>query len=525
MNRTTSPLRNHKENILSLSSFSKPDLTLQRKRPRCLFTAKISCPGATPAEAAGELPPQQLPESSGICCQSEFLTNFWSNVSLTDSHLLATLKRHPLLGLCNRHRYLACFPFTTIFKITRVPGIIREMALRNALKDSTSFSIVSHNDIFFQPRFFCWRTFNNIRHQTFRTLFQFVTSSQFRIYRLQGNSQKASCYLPITNQLINDSFSHQARNSKPYSNISPATTDNGSINPDNLTIDCLTMDRPEFPGLMAASVVTNLRNLQYVDDFFLSALTTPIVTVACNPKGFPIAIAQSPICSRSEFPKVKNGNFSAVILITARSVFGSNPTILGCVFLSIVESNMNFSCILDYMMVSNNITIRIQKHRTQFLLQHHAAAADAAALYRRQPKKSIKKFVIKIIKNKRVLLKPLLFPGEAIAWFPVLGKFSYISTPGRCLRRATRVKPRDTSLGDLLVKPLDLREDTARQISAIKNLSLTHYSLALAKRKRDVDSNTHNNNLFNHLFLDKRSASSPVFHLCTITSRYAAYKI
>src|SRR5229473_5880218 len=55
----------------------------------------------------------------------------------------------------------------------------------------------------------------------------------------------------------------------------------------------------------------------------------PAVTVACNPKGLPIASTQSPTCTPSEFPSFAMGrSLFASIFITARSVSSSTPTTL-----------------------------------------------------------------------------------------------------------------------------------------------------------------------------------------------------
>ena len=52
----------------------------------------------------------------------------------------------------------------------------------------------------------------------------------------------------------------------------------------------------------------------------------PEVTVPPNPKGFPIAITQSPILASSEFPNLTGLNFSSeLILRTAISESGSVP--------------------------------------------------------------------------------------------------------------------------------------------------------------------------------------------------------
>ena len=85
---------------------------------------------------------------------------------------------------------------------------------------------------------------------------------------------------------------------------------------------------PEFPGLIAASVCRNLWNCWPIPPRSF-ALMIPAVTVACNPKGLPIASTQSPTCTPSEFPSLAMGSsLFASILITARSVSSSTPTTL-----------------------------------------------------------------------------------------------------------------------------------------------------------------------------------------------------
>ncbi len=89
---------------------------------------------------------------------------------------------------------------------------------------------------------------------------------------------------------------------------------------------------PEFPGFTAASVwiiplisrpLTALRVLPI-------ELTMPAVSVLSRPKGFPIAIAFCPTLRTEESPKGIGLSLSggALIFITARSLLGSEPTIL-----------------------------------------------------------------------------------------------------------------------------------------------------------------------------------------------------
>ena len=55
------------------------------------------------------------------------------------------------------------------------------------------------------------------------------------------------------------------------------------------------------------------------------ALIIPVVTVLSKPKGLPIAIAHSPICTPSESANCTVGKDSASILTTAMSVILSSP--------------------------------------------------------------------------------------------------------------------------------------------------------------------------------------------------------
>src|SRR4029079_534147 len=58
------------------------------------------------------------------------------------------------------------------------------------------------------------------------------------------------------------------------------------------------------------------------------ALTMPRVTVEFRPKGFPTASTYSPTCNCVASPQETVGRFWPSIFTTARSVFGSAPTIL-----------------------------------------------------------------------------------------------------------------------------------------------------------------------------------------------------
>src|SRR5437867_1111164 len=59
-----------------------------------------------------------------------------------------------------------------------------------------------------------------------------------------------------------------------------------------------------------------------------NALTMPRVTVEFRPKGFPTASTYSPTCNLVASPQETVGRFCPSIFTTARSVFGSAPTIL-----------------------------------------------------------------------------------------------------------------------------------------------------------------------------------------------------
>ena len=89
---------------------------------------------------------------------------------------------------------------------------------------------------------------------------------------------------------------------------------------------------PEFPGLTAASVWINdsipIARPLVIDEMLRAlALTIPAVTVEVNPNGLPTAKTHSPTLSASELPMGITGNFSASILMRAKSVVASVPII------------------------------------------------------------------------------------------------------------------------------------------------------------------------------------------------------
>ncbi len=59
----------------------------------------------------------------------------------------------------------------------------------------------------------------------------------------------------------------------------------------------------------------------------LRALTMPSVTVPTSPNGEPMAITPSPTTSPADEPIVATTGFATSTFTTARSVFGSRPTI------------------------------------------------------------------------------------------------------------------------------------------------------------------------------------------------------
>ena len=78
--------------------------------------------------------------------------------------------------------------------------------------------------------------------------------------------------------------------------------------------------------------------------FLAFALTIPAVTVDLNSNGDPIANTHSPICNLLEFPKLEKGRFPASILITARSVVGSVPSIVALkVLLSLSNTSISLA--------------------------------------------------------------------------------------------------------------------------------------------------------------------------------------
>ena len=85
---------------------------------------------------------------------------------------------------------------------------------------------------------------------------------------------------------------------------------------------------PLLPEFIAASVwiaVYLFPSLSVTSLF--TALIIPAVTLLSNPKGLPIAIANSPTCTESESPSSAAVKPSLSILITAKSVCESVPTI------------------------------------------------------------------------------------------------------------------------------------------------------------------------------------------------------
>ena len=59
--------------------------------------------------------------------------------------------------------------------------------------------------------------------------------------------------------------------------------------------------------------------------FLFKALTVPVVTLLCIPRGFPIAIHHSPTWTVSELPSSAAVKSLLLILITAKSVWESVP--------------------------------------------------------------------------------------------------------------------------------------------------------------------------------------------------------
>ena len=84
---------------------------------------------------------------------------------------------------------------------------------------------------------------------------------------------------------------------------------------------------PLLPGLMAASVWMKFSYSASLTSVRPRAETIPAVTEYFNPNGFPTANTQLPTRSLSESPSVAVGRSSPSILMTARSVSGSVPTI------------------------------------------------------------------------------------------------------------------------------------------------------------------------------------------------------
>lgn len=86
---------------------------------------------------------------------------------------------------------------------------------------------------------------------------------------------------------------------------------------------------PLLPGFIAASVWTKLYVLPSVVISLFNADIYPTVTLPANssPNGFPIATAISPTLSSDETPNSAFERFVLSILITAKSVVSSPPTI------------------------------------------------------------------------------------------------------------------------------------------------------------------------------------------------------
>ena len=89
---------------------------------------------------------------------------------------------------------------------------------------------------------------------------------------------------------------------------------------------------PELPGLMAASVWMKFSKVLMPSWLRPSADTMPLVTVCPTPKGFPMANTMSPTWTCSELFITITGSLSKLTLSTAKSVSGSVPMILACVW-------------------------------------------------------------------------------------------------------------------------------------------------------------------------------------------------
>ncbi len=76
----------------------------------------------------------------------------------------------------------------------------------------------------------------------------------------------------------------------------------------------------------------------------------PLVIVSLRPKGFPMAATGSPTVSALEFPSTTGCNVVApeLTLMTARSLYGSSPTLLALV----TFPSKNVTC----MVVASSIT-------------------------------------------------------------------------------------------------------------------------------------------------------------------------
>ena len=85
---------------------------------------------------------------------------------------------------------------------------------------------------------------------------------------------------------------------------------------------------PLFPEFIDASVWINVYVTLSTATCLFTALIIPEETLLCSPKGFPIAITYSPTCTESESPSSAAVNPVLLILITAKSVWSSVPTIV-----------------------------------------------------------------------------------------------------------------------------------------------------------------------------------------------------
>src|SRR6266480_1519217 len=137
---------------------------------------------------------------------------------------------------------------------------------------------------------------------------------------------------------------------------------------------------PELPGLMAASVCKNLWNCCPMPLRSL-ALMMPAVTVACSPKGLPIAKTQSPTCTPSELPSFATGSsLLASILITADNL-GGIPSGLAS------QLDLDFCGLLDDVIVREDVAA----------LVHDNARAQAAVRLRGTIRPAVEESVEEIL--------------------------------------------------------------------------------------------------------------------------------